>query len=205
MFKEYLCVFSIDPQEFRQWAAAGGAANASSSSSSYEASAGGIAADSEIGASASQAVYGSQGEIQSSGTLVVGEVGNAYESSSAIAGNEILQTSETAFESGSTQQSVQYSSTNGIFNDPNPQILRRAATGGAVTYEQKILVKFLQPPPVPPPGVNISTDISNTFESFVILAVDYQRSSSTSTATTTTASHSSTCTSSSSTTTIDST
>ncbi|CAF4436592.1 unnamed protein product, partial [Rotaria magnacalcarata] len=45
------------------------------------------------------------------------------------------------------------------FNDPNPQIIRRAAVGGAVTYQQKILVRFLQPPPVPPPGPLIIKEV----------------------------------------------
>ena len=88
-------------------------------------------------------MYSSQGDIQSSGTLAVSELRN-----------ELLQTNETELQSSSVQQSTQYSSTSGIFNDPNPQIIKRASSGSAVTYEQKIVVKFLQPPPIPPPGVN---------------------------------------------------
>lgn len=57
-------------------------------------------------------------------------------------------------ESSSVQQTAQFTSAAGLFNDPNPQIVRRAAIGGAVTYQQKILVRFLQPPAVPPPGVS---------------------------------------------------
>ncbi len=43
----------------------------------------------------------------------------------------------------------------GLFQDNNPQIIRRPAPNGNVTYTQNIRVRFLQPPPVPPPGVSI--------------------------------------------------
>ena len=42
----------------------------------------------------------------------------------------------------------------GLFQDSNPQIIRRPAPNGNVTYTQNIRVRFLQPPPVPPPGVS---------------------------------------------------
>lgn len=41
----------------------------------------------------------------------------------------------------------------GLFKDSNPQVIRKPATGGPLTYEQNIKIRFLQPPPVPPPGV----------------------------------------------------
>lgn len=44
----------------------------------------------------------------------------------------------------------------GLYQDPNPQVIHRAATSGPQTYTQRILVRFLQPPPVPPPGVRPS-------------------------------------------------
>jgi len=65
----------------------------------------------------------------------------------------LIQTGGASLESSNLQQSIQYDSNN-VYKDPNPQIIKRAAIGGAVTYQQKILVRFLQPPPVPPPGVN---------------------------------------------------
>lgn len=40
-----------------------------------------------------------------------------------------------------------------LFHDPNPQIMRRPATDPPRTYTQRVFVRFLQPPPVPPPGV----------------------------------------------------
>jgi hypothetical protein len=42
----------------------------------------------------------------------------------------------------------------GNFKDPNPQVVRRPAQGGPLTYSQNIRVRFLQPPAVPPPGVS---------------------------------------------------
>lgn len=42
----------------------------------------------------------------------------------------------------------------GLFVDTNPQVVRRPAPGGVQTYTQNIKVRFLQPPPVPPPGVS---------------------------------------------------
>lgn len=86
---------------------------------------------------------------------------NTYESNSgfnstfATAAGTSEQNSAATIQTGSIQQTNQYLSQTGtnLFNDPNPQIVRRAATEGPVTYQQKILVRFLQPPPVPPPGV----------------------------------------------------
>lgn len=42
----------------------------------------------------------------------------------------------------------------GLFHDPNPRIIRRPAPENARQYVQRVLVKFLQPPPLPPPGVS---------------------------------------------------
>ncbi|CAM4815156.1 unnamed protein product [Rotaria magnacalcarata] len=40
---------------------------------------------------------------------------------------------------------------NNIYIDSNPQIIRRTTTENPVTYEQRVLVRYLQPPPLPPP------------------------------------------------------
>ncbi|CAF1282368.1 unnamed protein product [Rotaria sp. Silwood1] len=47
----------------------------------------------------------------------------------------------------------------GLFFDTNPQIIRRPAPGGVQTYTQNIQVRFLQPPPVPPPGPLIIKEV----------------------------------------------
>jgi hypothetical protein len=41
----------------------------------------------------------------------------------------------------------------GVYKDPNPQIIRRTIAEAPVTYDQKVLVRYLQPPEVPAPGV----------------------------------------------------
>ena len=40
-----------------------------------------------------------------------------------------------------------------IYNDPNPEIVQQAVCESARRYEQRILVRYLQPPPAPEPGV----------------------------------------------------
>ncbi|CAF2115095.1 unnamed protein product [Rotaria magnacalcarata] len=50
-------------------------------------------------------------------------------------------------------------SVNCIYKDPNPQIIRRAAAEGPLTYQQKVLVRFLQPPALPPPGPLIIKEV----------------------------------------------
>ena len=110
--------------------------------------------------------YESAGNISSSNAInqagVTGyETGsqNAFESSTAVntsyaAGSSEL-TGGAAIRTSTAQETNAYLSqtATGIFNDPDPQIIRRAATEGPVTYQQRILVRFLQPPAVPPPGV----------------------------------------------------
>jgi hypothetical protein len=41
-----------------------------------------------------------------------------------------------------------------LFQDPNPpQVIRRPPAQGPITYQQNVSVRFLKPPPLPPPGV----------------------------------------------------
>ncbi|CAF1256184.1 unnamed protein product, partial [Didymodactylos carnosus] len=67
----------------------------------------------------------------------------------------------TSFESSSQNTSVQHYATDakGLFQDPNPQIIKRQAPGGAITYKQNIMVRFLQPPAIPPPGPLIIKEV----------------------------------------------
>lgn len=39
-----------------------------------------------------------------------------------------------------------------IYRDPSPEIIRRTFTENPITYEQRVLVRYLQPPRLPPPG-----------------------------------------------------
>ena len=57
----------------------------------------------------------------------------------------------------------------GLFKDPNPEVIRRPAAGGLQTFTQRVMVRFLQPPPVPPPGVSTKRTAS-IFKSTFILA-----------------------------------
>ncbi len=56
------------------------------------------------------------------------------------------------------QQSNYPTDAHGLYQDPNPEVVRRPAVGGLQTYTQRVSVRFLQPPPLPPPGVSISTN-----------------------------------------------
>jgi len=115
-----------------------------------------------------------------------------------ITGVTTGESSSSTFETGSNQQQVQQYATNaqGLYQDPNPQIIRRPAQSEQITYTQNIKIRFLQPPAIPPPGV--SSFLTNmTFILLLILATYYQRSASTATTTTTTAGCPSTCSTSS--------
>ncbi|CAF2696009.1 unnamed protein product [Rotaria sp. Silwood2] len=50
-------------------------------------------------------------------------------------------------------------SANNIYIDPNPKIIRRTTTEAPVTYEQRVLIRYLQPPTVPPPGPLIIKEV----------------------------------------------
>jgi hypothetical protein len=118
--------------------AAGGYGGSSSSSyeaSSYESSAGGVGL---------------------AGGLAGGVVGGAsYDASGAgVAG----YSGESSF-SQQTAVSQYATDSKGLFQDSNPQIIRKPAPGGVVTYKQNIMVRFLQPPAIPPPGPLIIKEV----------------------------------------------
>jgi hypothetical protein len=46
-----------------------------------------------------------------------------------------------------------------IFYDPNPQIIQRKGTH-SVTYKQNIIVRYLQPPPIPNAGPLIIKEVN---------------------------------------------
>ncbi|CAF1527510.1 unnamed protein product [Rotaria sp. Silwood1] len=58
--------------------------------------------------------------------------------------------SSSAYQSSNFQQYE--TDAQGNFKDSNPQIVRRPAPDGQLTYTQNVQVRFLKPPPVPPPG-----------------------------------------------------
>jgi hypothetical protein len=108
---------------------------------SYGAGGFGGGASSYDSSSFSSTGYGGNAGLVSTGALGVG--GSAYETASS-----------------STQVQQYATDAQGLFLDSNPQIIRRPAAGGVQTYTQNIKVRFLQPPPVPPPGVSSSYHFS---------------------------------------------
>ncbi|CAF0890628.1 unnamed protein product [Adineta steineri] len=173
---------SIDRSEFRNWVGAGNSGNAAGgglTSSTYESGAfqssstGGLDASNVLAASGSagfvgqsatsgyEASFSSQSGVESADGLAARGSNNSYNAIGALSTSyDAGVTANASLESSvSAQQLNQNISTSGLFVDPNPQIIRRAATGGAVTYQQKILVRFLQPPPCPPPGPLIIKEI----------------------------------------------
>ena len=142
---------------------------AAASSSSYESASFGAGA---AGASSYEsASFGAGGagfesaayESSASSSALAGAAGasgaefNAFTTQAGFAGDSTnIVTGATTVENVTTTTQVQQYATDaqGLFKDPNPQIIRRAATGGVQTYTQNIKVRFLQPPPVPPPGVS---------------------------------------------------
>ncbi|CAF4199163.1 unnamed protein product [Rotaria sp. Silwood2] len=77
--------------------------------------------------------------------------------SSGSAGFSIPSTLETS--TSQQQYQVATSNSQNVYQDPNPQIVRRPAPGGSVTYTQNIRLRFLQPPPIPPPGPLIIKEV----------------------------------------------
>jgi len=73
------------------------------------------------------------------------------------AGSTGSYAADAASQSTSAQQYER--DTEGNFKDPNPQIIRRPAQNGPVTYSQNIRVRFLQPPAVQPPGPLIIKEV----------------------------------------------
>ncbi|CAF2589127.1 unnamed protein product [Rotaria sp. Silwood2] len=78
--------------------------------------------------------------------------------STAVASEMI---NDTVIRTNSSEETNQYleKSANNIYKDPNPQIIRRATTECPVTYEQRVSVRYLQPPAVPPPGPLIIKEV----------------------------------------------
>ncbi len=94
-------------------------------------------------------------DISASSGFNINSLGaNTLSGASLTAGAAGLSSSST-FETSSSQQQLQVDLNNprNLYIDPNPQIIRRPAQGGQLTYTQNIKIRFLQPPPVPPPGV----------------------------------------------------
>jgi hypothetical protein len=113
--------------------------------------AGGGGASSEYYSSSSYSGFGADAQAGSAGLELSSEQQGI--SGAALAGG--VGYSSSSVEQQSSSSTTYATDAQGLFKDPNPQVVRRPAVGGAKIYTQRILVRFLQPPPVPPPGVSI--------------------------------------------------
>jgi len=172
-------------------AGAGYGGSSSYESSSFSNGGGyGAGAGAGFGGSSYESSYSSGGYGAGAGAGA-GYGGSSYESSSFSSGGGYG--AGASFGGSSTQVQQYATDAQGLFIDNNPQVITRPAAGGVQTYQQNIKVRFLQPPPLPPPGVShLLFLFCITFNTLNILATHHQRSSSTSTTTTTTPSYSST-------------
>lgn len=73
--------------------------------------------------------------------------------SNAVVNSKVIQTHSLEETNEYLEKAVN------IYKDPNPQIIRRAATESQLRYEQRILLRYLQPPPVPAPGPLIIKEV----------------------------------------------
>ncbi|UJR13598.1 hypothetical protein I4U23_000611 [Adineta vaga] len=127
---------------------ANAAFNGSASASSFEAS--GYANGATLDASATN---GSNFQASSS-TFEASTNGAGYDTTAVSqAANYTAETNAAWSKYGAEVRGA------GLFVDANPQIIRRPASGGVQTYTQNIKVRFLQPPPIPPPGPLIIKEV----------------------------------------------
>ncbi|CAF1270197.1 unnamed protein product [Rotaria sordida] len=68
---------------------------------------------------------------------------------------------DTVINTNSSEETKYYLEKSGtnIYHDPNPKIIRRTRSVSPVTLEQRVLVRYLQPPAVPPPGPLIIKEV----------------------------------------------
>ncbi|CAF1566991.1 unnamed protein product, partial [Rotaria sordida] len=68
---------------------------------------------------------------------------------------------DTVIHTNSLEETNEYLERSGhnIYKDPNPQIIRRATTETPITCEQRVTVRYLQPPPVPELGPLIIKEV----------------------------------------------
>ncbi|CAF1085682.1 unnamed protein product [Adineta steineri] len=104
------------------------------------------------------------GGFDASSASSYGAGGIEASSASAVGygGGETAGASSSTFETTSSQNQVQVNggaNAQNLYQDPNPQIIRRPAQGGPVTYTQNVKIRFLQPPPIPPPGPLIIKEV----------------------------------------------
>lgn len=161
----------IDRNEFKQWASSIGGGAAQYDLNATGGAAGGYDSTSYDSANFSADVGAGAPSFESS----IGGVGSSesnFESSSTVGGGfDVTTVNQAASYTAETNAAWSRYGAEvtgaGLFVDSNPQIIRRAATGGVQTYTQNIKIRFLQPPPVPPPGV--SDRLGRVFRGFIAI------------------------------------
>jgi hypothetical protein len=140
---------------------AGGGSSYGAGGASYEASA--FSNGGEAGFGGGSSSYEASASFSNGGDAGFGGGSSSFESASFSSGGGAGYAAggdASSFQSSSNTQVQRYATdAQGLFQDPNPQIIRRPAAAGVQTYTQNIRVRFLQPPPVPPPGVCRSIDV----------------------------------------------
>lgn len=99
-------------------------------------------------------------KIEEVDDITANQILRSVSASNTLPQYQVLETSSSSgsnvvYDASASALSTTLNYSNGeLFQDPNPpQIIRRPAAQGPITYRQNVCVRFLQPPPVPPPGV----------------------------------------------------
>ena len=155
-FRNFVQRNSTTGNDFNNIGAASGYGTAGFRSSIYEASSSGGGLGGNLAYNAGGGGGAGYNSSYESSTYR-SSVGNA---NGELANLNVVGASDAAsasFASETRSSAVQQYETDaqGNFKDPNPQVVRRPAQNGPLTYAQNIRVRFLQPPAVPPPGVRI--------------------------------------------------
>jgi hypothetical protein len=139
----------IDPNEFSQWAKGGPSGGVTSTSSKI------IKGDYSTGS------YGG-GDIRTDAsyendTSFRADAHTVFDRMDLNRNNVIERSEFNQFTSGGSSAdyvSIYRTDDRGFFLDPNPEIITRIDPGPVPTYTQKITIRYLQPPPLPPMGVS---------------------------------------------------
>jgi hypothetical protein len=86
---------------------------------------------------------------------------NSYYTDAGLASNATVVADGGAYDSAVIAATRAHYATDsqGLYQDPNPAVIRRPAIGGVKTYTQNIKFRYLQPPPLPPPGPLIIKEV----------------------------------------------
>ncbi|CAF1634871.1 unnamed protein product [Rotaria sp. Silwood1] len=140
----------IDKDEFRKWVS-----NTKEwPSSSYESSTGGFNGNDNTTRRFYRNKYkfGSQNALDHTADKYASYETTAV--SNQLINHQVINTSSSEETEAYLEKSASL-----IYKDPNPRIIRRATSEGPVRYAQRIFVRYLQPPAVPPPGPLIIKEV----------------------------------------------